>query len=227
MDAEVKTRPEVGTPYGRLVAIRATSLMQRLLTLDDLWTEELERMASGEPVPDSDIEVLGQLVSDMQRGLEELPDAAYELRLMLDELGPERFDQILDAFGDRDKVPWDVRETLAEMLPDYEPQSAAIAACDYIRETAPSEAALLTEKLETIRRGEATPGDFLMPFRCAGYLLGIGSTVAAGAIAVVAGGPVAPAALGLVYPAISFIEDWRERGCRVELPTISFQRRAA
>ena len=115
---------------------------------------------------------------------------------------------------------------MAELCPTTSPSGATIAACDYIRDQASAEAGLLVKKLEKVRAGEITPGDFLMPFRCAAYLMGIGTTVAAAGTVVVLGGPLAPTALGLVYPAINFVEDWRERGCRVELPRISRFRRA-
>jgi hypothetical protein len=100
-----------------------------------------------------------------------------------------------------------------------------IVACDFVREKSSGEVLLLREKLEKVQRGEATPGDFLISFRCAGYLVGIGTTIAGAAVGTAMGGPLAPAALGLVYPAISFIEDWKDRGCRVQLPEISFGRR--
>jgi hypothetical protein len=107
-------------------------------------------------------------------------------------------------------------------VPDFEPQSATIAACDYLREKASAEAALLDEKLLVIRSGELTPGDFLMPFRCAGLLLLVGAGVAA---TISSGGAAAPILLGVGSQVGLGIREWQRDGCRVELPTISFARR--
>lgn len=219
---EVGLLPEVGTPYGRLVSVRSLSLVQRLLMLDDLWTAELARTTAEGAVSEDTVAMLTQLVDEMRDGLEQLPDAAYEVRHMLDELRGERFDQALAAIGEASEPRSDPGAMLSDQLPDYEPQSATIAACDYIREKARAESALLDEKLAAIRRGESTPGDFLLPFRCAVHLLGLGTSVAG---AILAGGAIGPAALTLVSPGISCIQGWRRDGCRQELPTISFGRR--
>lgn len=214
--------PQVGTPHGRLASIRALLLVQQLLALDDLWTAEMERVAAEQLYTTVDIAALTDLVDEMEAGLVRLPTATYEVRQMIEELSDGEFEaslaQLLEGHGE-------LRSSFADDLPDFAPRGAVIVACDFIREKSSSEVLLLEEKLEKARRGETSPGDFLMSFRCAGYLLGIGTTVAGAAAGAALGGPLAPAALGLVYPAISFIEDWRDRGCRVQLPEISFGRR--
>jgi hypothetical protein len=223
MEMEVKTLPGLGTPQGRLASFRAVSLGQHLLALDDLWTAELGRVTESATISDDDLEMLVELVEGMRGGLKRLPDVAYELRNMLDELGPERFDRALEAIGEASERPFFPRDMLADELPDYEPQSAAIAACDYVREKASGEAALLGEKLEVLRRGEMTPGDFLLPFNCAMHLFVLGASVSG---TILLGGAVGPVALSLVGPAYSAVQSWRRDGCRVEIPAITFGRRA-
>jgi hypothetical protein len=220
--ATVIEAPQVGTPHGRLASIRALLLVQQLLALDDLWTAEMERVTTEQLHTEADIEALTDLVDEMEAGLARLPTAAYEVRLMIEELSDGEFEA---SFARMLEGHDELRSSFADDLPDFAPRGAVIVACDFVREKSSGEVLLLREKLEKVQRGEATPGDFLISFRCAGYLVGIGTTIAGAAVGTAMGGPLAPAALGLVYPAISFIEDWKDRGCRVQLPEISFGRR--
>lgn len=215
--------PEVGSRYGRYIATQTTFLAQRLLMLDELWTAELARAASVGEVDDEDVMVFERLVGEMQAGLEGIGDAAYKVRMMIDELGAEGFDLALDRItASQADLGGDLLGILAAEVPDFEPQSATIAACDYIREKASAEAALLDEKLAVIRNGELTPGDFLMPFKCAGLLLLVGAGVAA---TISTGGAAAPVLLGVASQVGFGIREWRRDSCRVELPVISFERR--
>ncbi len=223
MEAGVKVAPGVGTPEGRLAATQAVALMQRLLLLDDLWTQLMDAAASGADSSAIDrAEVMRDLVRDMQEGLQEIPDRMYEVRLMLDSLTDEEFDRGLDAIAASPGAPSDLRSALAAALPDYEPRGASITACDYIIATRAEESALLFEKLDALERGETPGGDFRVPFKCAGFLAVVGAGVAA---TIMTGGAAAAVGLQLASVVGGGAFGWSGAGCPPVLPQISFGRR--
>ena len=108
-------------------------------------------------------------------------------------------------------------------MPDFELRSASIAACDYLREMAGSEAQALNEKLSAIvDSGEVPEGDYKLPFRCAALLGLVGVGVAAsiglgGAPLFVGMATVNQVGLGAL--------GWVGGRCPSLLPEISFGRR--
>lgn len=160
----VRVAPAVGTPEGRLAGVQALALIEHLLLLDELWTQLMDAAASGEDSSAVDRpDVMRDLVRDIQAVLEEVPDRAYEVRMMLDSLTDEEFDRGLDRIAATPGASPDLRSTLAAALPDYEPRGAVITACDYIIATRGEESALLFQKLDALERGETPGGTFASP----------------------------------------------------------------
>lgn len=160
----VRVAPAIGTPEGRLAGMQALALMERLLLLDELWTQLMDAAARGEDRsalerPD----VMRDLVRNMEAALRDIPDQAYELRMMLDSLTDEEFDRGLDAIAKAPGAPSELQSTLAAALPDYEPRGAVITACDFIRATRDEESALLYRKLDALERGETPGGRLSVP----------------------------------------------------------------
>jgi hypothetical protein len=216
-----RANPGVGTFSGRLAAAEAASLVQRLLALDDLWTAELATAGQEGPLSEADLAVFDELVGQMREGLAEIGDHAYEVRSMLDELPDEAIAQALEKIAELPTAPAEL-QSLSTALPDYAPRGAAIAGCDFIRETAGAESNDLGEKLAALHQGEVPSGDFRLPFRCAALLMLVGAGAAAtiglgGAPAFVvlsAGSQVGLGALG-----------WMSSKCPGVLPDIDFGRR--
>lgn len=218
----VDVRPEVGRPYGRYVATQAGALLQHLVTLDDLWTAELQG-ATGRTLLEDDVRTLEQLVSRMERGLAEVGGHAYDVRLMLDEAGDEVIDEAFRRIVDAEGAPPSLADRLLPQLEDYELRSAAITGCAYVEAKADDEAQLLREKLTVILGGrEVPPGDFLMPFRCAALI----ALVGAGTVSVIGlGGPAGFVALGAMSQVGLGAFGWDKAECRMQMPTISLGRR--
>lgn len=219
----VRTVPEVGTPAGRLAAVRAMISTHRLIALDDLWTAQLDAAAAGTDTSAvEDLDALQQLVDEMRDGLGTIGDSAYEVRMMLDQLGDEAVDEALDAIAESPTGPSELRSMLTSALPDYEVRSAAITACDYVRATASEETEVLSQKLAAVRAGERPTGDFRLPFKCAALLMLVGAGVA-GTIGL--GG--APLFVGLSVSSSCGLGalGWMESHCPRVLPTISGGRR--
>lgn len=219
----VKVAPAVGTPEGRLAGMQALALIERLLLLDELWTRLMDDAASGDDRSALDRpDVMRDLGRDIDAALGEVADRAYEVRLMLDSLTDEQFDRALDAVAATPGAPPELRSTLTDALPDYEPRGAAITACDYIVATHAEESALLYQKLDALERGEALGGDLRFPFRCAGFLAVVGAGVAA---TVITGGAAAVVGLQLASAVGGGVYGWSGAGCPRVLPEISFGRR--
>lgn len=159
--------------------------------------------------------------------MDEMPDRAYEVRLMLDELDGDSFETALGRIGEAEAA---LTGRGAELLPllqtsmaDYELRSASIAGCDYIRERAGDEAKLLGAKLRQIEEArEVPPGDWELPFRCASLIALVGAGVA-GTIGL--GGPAVFVALTAASGVGFGIREWIKDDCPTELPTIGFRRR--
>ncbi|HEX2126183.1 MAG TPA: hypothetical protein VHF45_06460 [Thermoleophilaceae bacterium] len=168
-----RTIPAIGTPAARRAAMRASLVAYRLVALDELWTAEVDA-AQGAP-GEADLRELEELARELSDVLTESRDHAYELRMMLDEqVSDDAFTEALDAISESPAAPSDLLEMLVLSVPEYEPRSAVITACDYIRETADSESALLHEKLSALQSGGAAQGDVRMPFKCAALLMLVG-----------------------------------------------------
>jgi hypothetical protein len=153
---------------------------QRLVTVDDLWTAQLDAAASGRD--DSilgDSEALEALADEFRTGLREIGDRAYEVRLMLSEMTDEAVEKALSAIATTPGAPADLVQMLRSGVADYEPRSASIAACDYLRDTAEEELGLIEEKVVALKRGAVPPGDLRLPFKCAVMLMMVGAGVVA------------------------------------------------
>lgn len=220
---EVRIAPELGTPSGRYVANEAGTLLHRLIAHDDLWTAELSRASGQGSLPEAEIRTLVDLVAEMQRDLEEVPDRVNEVRLMFDEATDEDVDRAFESIAEHPWAPPSLGSLLEGELPDYELRSASIAAFDYLREMAASEVRTLDEKLSAIvGSGEVPEGDYKLPFRCAALLALVGVGVAAsiglgGAPLFVGMATVNQVGLGAL--------GWVGSKCPALLPEISFGRR--
>lgn len=220
--ASVASIPGIGTPAGTAAAMRAVTLVQRLLALDDVWTAQLETAKRGSPVSADDVEVAATLVADMQAGLDQLHGEAELLALILQDAGPTVFEEGLAVLAQLPATPDDLIEMWEASLPDFTLQSASIEACQYLRDEAAAEKDLLAEKLERLRRGEVTEGDFRFPVRCAMHLMIAGGTV----IAIVGlGGAPTFVLLGAACAAGQAVMGWTDGGCPKVLPQISRGRR--
>lgn len=224
MGIDTYTAPAVGTPAGRLAAIQALALIQRLLALDDLWTALMDGAASGEdPSAVENLDVMDELVLEIREGLEAIGRRAYDVRTMLSSLDDGQFDQALDVISESLGVQTpDLRSILESTLPDYEPRGAAITACDYIRENWSSESSLMLEKLEALRRGETPGGDWRFPYKCAGFLMLVGAGVA-GSIAT--GGAILGVGLTIGSSVGLGTYGWSSAGCPDVLGAIGGGRR--
>jgi hypothetical protein len=220
---EVRIAPELGTPSGRYVATEAGILLHRLIAHDDLWTAELGHASGQGSLLETEVRALVDLVAEMRRDLEKVPDRAYEVRLMLDEATDEDVDRAFTVIAEHPWASPSLRSLLEGELPDYELRGASIAACDYLREMADSEAQTLNEKLTAIvDSGEVPEGDYKLPFRCAALLGLVGVGVAAsiglgGAPLFVGMATVNQVGLGAL--------GWVGSKCPSLLPEISFGRR--
>jgi hypothetical protein len=97
-----------------------------------------------------------------------------------------------------------------------------IAACDYLLEETSAETDLLYGKLEAVRRGELSPGDFRFPYRCALFL----ALAGAGAVATIGlGGAPVYVGLALVNSTGLGVLGWEANGCPRVLPEIGRDRR--
>jgi hypothetical protein len=219
----VRIAPELGTPAGRYIATEAGALLYRLIAHDDLWTAELGRASGQGSLSENEIQALGDLVAEMRRDLEEVPDRAYEVRLMLDEATDEDVDGVFATIAEHPWASPSLGSLMEGELPDYELRSASIAACEYLRKMARSEARILDEKLSAIvESGEVPDGDYKLPFRCAALLALVGVGVAAsiglgGAPLFVGMATVNQVGLGAL--------GWVGSKCPPLLPEISFGRR--
>lgn len=214
--------PAIGTPAGSAAAMRTITLVQRLLALDDVWTAQLEAAKGGGPVSNEDVEVAATLVADMQAGLDQLQSDAEVLSMILQAAGSAQFEDALAALAGLPGTPDDLVEVWEASLPDFTLWSASIEACQYLRDEAPAEKDLLAEKLERLRRGEVTEGDFRFPVRCAMHLMLAGGTVIA---TVGLGGAPAFVLLGASCAAGQAVMGWKDGGCPRILPEISRGRR--
>jgi hypothetical protein len=199
------------------------TLAQRLLALDDLWTTFADSAVNGgDRLGNEEVEVIERLVGDIRDGLYLLDGAAYEVRTMLAASDDETVAEALDVISESSGVPLQLGSLLTSELPDYEPRSAVIAACDYIRENWSAESDLLGDKLAAIQRGDAPPGDWRFPFKCAAFLLVVGAGVAA---TIVTGG--APVAVGLAVTngVGGGVLGWTQAGCPNVLGAIGGGRR--
>ncbi len=214
--------PAIGTPAGSAAAMRAVTLVQRLLALDDVWTAQLEAAKGGGPVGDEDVEVAATLVADMQAGLDQLSAEAELLSMILQAAGSARVEDGLATLAGLPAAPDDLVEMWETSLPDFTLWSASIEACQYLREEASAEKDVLAEKLERLRRGEVTEGDFRFPVRCAMHLmLGGGAVIATVGL----GGAPAFVLLGASCAAGQAVMGWKDAGCPKVLPEISRGRR--
>jgi hypothetical protein len=170
--------PAVGTTLARLAALNAAAEIQRLLLLDDLWSDLLERARRGEDTAAlDDIESMEMLVTELDAGLSRLKDSAYALRQILDATPHGEFAEALARLAEQPESPPHLLARLEAALPDYELRSAAIEACDYVLEEIGNEMGLLYSKLERLREGEVPEGDFRLTFRCALFLASAGASV--------------------------------------------------
>ncbi len=220
---EIRTAPDIGTPAGRYAAVQAMTLAQRLLALDDLWTAFADSAVNSEDrLTVEEVGVIERLVGEIRDGLYLLDGAAYEVRTMLAASDDETVAEALDAISESSGGPFQLRSLLTSALPDYEPRSAAITACDYLRENWGAESDLLGEKLAAVQSGEAPPGDWRFPFKCAAFLMVVGAGVAA---TIITGG--APVAVGLAVTngVGGGVLGWTKAGCPDVLGAIGGGRR--
>jgi len=211
------------TPTARAVAMHALLLAQRVLTLDDVWTLEVERAtARAQPLTRSDLEVLEGHVRDLQRSLAETPRQAHELRMALAEMTGGDVDAALAAFADSPTAPPELVARVERSLPDYDLRSATIEACDYLIEEVDEDIRLLEEQLHTLQGEQLPPGDIRLPSRCAFHLLLTGAGIALG---IASGGAAAVAGLGVVVGLGQGVYGWEGAGCPRVLPQIGRHRR--
>lgn len=172
--------PTAGTPAGRFAAVEAGAQLQYLISLDDLWTSELESASERGKLASDDIEMLSSLVGQMRTGLEYVPRRTEDLSMMLEELDNKSVEAALSRIVDNSSEEGlDLRRPL-KSIPGHDLRDAAISACVYIGKMSGPESELLEKKLGTIREaGYVPPGDFRLPFRCAALL----ALVGAGAVA--------------------------------------------
>lgn len=189
MNVEEAVVPAVGTASARVAASVAAADVHRLLLLDDLWTDLLERAQRGHDMTAiDDLEGMEALVAELDDGLARLRDSAYRLRYLLDATPATEFAGALAYLASQPEAPPRLVERFEGALPDYELRSAAIEACDYVLEELEREIELVHEKLTVLRGGHVPEGDFRLTFRCALFLVAAGATVA-GAIGL-GGAPV-------------------------------------
>lgn len=201
MAGAVIDRSIAGSAQGRLIALRGSAVAQRLLTIDDFWTAQLEDVADRGEVSEEDLAVLRDAAFHLNQGLAEVQPLADEIRMMLDgDLAEAHVDEALDRIAEFSSQS-EMSAQWREALPDYSFRGAAITACAYIVEQAPRETSEIQMKLSQLEAGELPPGDFRLPLRCSLVLLiaaGAVVGIVAGAGAVVAGGAVG-AALTFTY----------------------------
>lgn len=214
--------PVAGTASGRVLAFTVAADIHRLLLLDDLWTDLLERARRGDDTTALDDRVgMEALVVGVEDGLEKLRDPLSALRFLLDATPRSDFAEALDHLAADPAAPAELVERLAAALDDYEFRAISIEACDYVLEEIGSEIGLLRGKATALRDGRFPEGDFRLTFRCALFLAGAGATVA-GTIGL--GGT--PALVGLVAfgSLTSTVLSW-ETNCGGQVPAVTRERR--
>lgn len=181
-----RTRERAELLGNRALASELTADVERLSTLDDLWTLYLADPATQYELQDN-LPALESIVGEMERLLTTVSTKSRELRQLVRE-----FPSDLDAELSLLLAEHPRRDRLLELLPE-EPFASAIGeACEIVVRQTPSEMVMLAQKLERIASGEFQPGDLSRPFKRALLVVGAGG----GLVSVLAG----PGAL-IVLPA--------------------------
>lgn len=211
-----------GVPPGLEMFARATRVLpslaqlERLLILDDVWTDRLERaQGEGESEP-VDFRDLIALADEIERALEAAPAATAQVLQLLKEQQDVESDRVLQviAAGD-EQAAGALDELLREDLGDLEPRAAFTAACLYVEAETGAEIDHLRGKRAQLQAEELPDPDLRPAFRCLGTLAGIGALwglAAAGAVTVV-GIPIAIGA-GVVGSGTTLVEKWKKGGCK-------------
>jgi len=194
--------------------------VQRLITLDDLWTAQLQAISQLPPdVRMKQYHPLSQLVEEMSTGLSAIRHYAHGIGLTLasSSVSDHDFDEALRSLGRSaatsiTRAPEQLIETLRSGLEGVSPKDAAIYACNYVYWNADNEAGFLRAKLDQIERGEAPTGDLSHTFRCAVTLLGVAAGVG---LAIVTGGSVVVIALGVAVPVITAVGEFCDHCLKV------------
>lgn len=227
-DIGVGTAPALGNTAGRAVAGHAVLAANSLLVLDDVWTAQAEGLsAASASVRKDELPDLAQLVEDLGGAVRELAVRGARLRAVLNDASDRALEDGLDAVLAASQQQAELRDILAgdllsEELGGYRLRSAAIAACDYVVETAEDEIEQLHTQLGQLRHRGDSVGDVRPPFRCAAWLV-----LMAGGVAVAVGGGGAPAiiAASIGHEVGMGIFGWKESQCKQAWRVITGGRR--
>jgi hypothetical protein len=197
-------------------ALAPLAQIQRLLTLDDLWTAYLEDARSGNPTEAVDPEGLIALAEEMELALRDTPAAAGQVIELLDKLPPESEIGMLRAIAAQDdQLAGALGRILTNDLGGLETRSAFLAACRFVQTETESEIKHLISKRVQLERGELPDPDLRISFRCIATIVGIAAIsalAAAGAVSVI-GAPIA-ISLGVVGAGYLLVKDWEDSGCK-------------
>ena len=192
--------------------IKASTDIDRLLVLDDFWSECLNPEVTTAAHPDT--EQLAQLAQQMGRDLDIAVEATVMVRGILESATDESIDQgiavLAPQFPDNSIVQWIVQEDLA----DISTRAFFIGVCSLVQREHPDERAILSGKLEQLATGEYPDPDLRPFFKCALALVPIAAgaaLAAAGAVTVV--GAIPAAGLGVVVAAGGAAKTWSKNGC--------------
>lgn len=205
--------PLANAPRESNVGVRMVVLVQRLLTLDSAWTQELERRRSS---PGTVPPALHALAADLSEGLDELQRDAFELRGYLQGVSDTAFSAAIAT----------VSEQLGPSVRAFGPtpnrsemtsRTSSIAACDYVIAHSGAEAALIQLDLARLERSEPTTGNFRVTFRCALLFVSIAAAIAA---TIGIGGPAPFLLTAVAGQFANAVLGWDASQCPVQLPAI-------
>ncbi|HEY2053164.1 MAG TPA: hypothetical protein VGH14_04425 [Solirubrobacterales bacterium] len=211
--------PPVGTLPGRVAATNAAGTLQYLVTLDDLWTAELESRSGQGSLDAEEIEALSALGNSMRERLEFVPGQMRDLSEMVEEVDDATVEDALSEIvriAAETEVALNLSEAIEGLRQDF--RAVVVDACNYLIENSGAEANTVAEKTAAIREaGEVPPGDLKFPFKCAAFLALVGAGVTA---AIGFGGAPILVGLGVANQVGLGAFGWRAADCPTALPRI-------
>lgn len=158
--------------------MRALLDAQRLLALDELWTQQLNEAATARASSETAHDQLLPVVAEITELLATMTRHAFVLEKIVASVSQQAFDRCLQALANEPPTRPQIASLPSELV-GLTPSAAVTCACNYVQANAEDERRVLWEQLDELARGNTPPGDLQFPFRCALSLLCVGAGVVA------------------------------------------------